>query len=131
MLGFKCDALELCQTWLAIHQLPKACEKRWCCLGCCLEVVVYTLFGGEWHMEDFEHGAMSNNDQHACVIAAVNTSRFNIGDVLECWEQVGLCSYGVKVSLSPIISLLEREMDCCCSPADANALLRLASLARV
>ena len=81
-------------------------------------------------MEDFEQGAMTNDGQHAPGIAGVNTSQFKIGDMLECWGQVGLGSYG-EVSLSPISSLPEREMDCCCLTADANALLRLANLARV
>jgi hypothetical protein len=49
-------------------------------------------------MEDFEHGAMTNNGQHACVIAAVNTSQFRIGDVLERRGHVGLCSYGQGVT---------------------------------
>ncbi len=49
-------------------------------------------------MEDLEQGAMTNDGHHAPGIAAVNTSQFKIGDVLECWEQVGLCSYGEGVT---------------------------------
>ncbi len=73
------------------------CDKRRCCFDCS-EGVAYALFGDELHMEDFEHGAMTNNGQHACVIAAVNTSQFKIGDVLERRGQVGLCSYGEGVT---------------------------------
>lgn len=56
------------------------------------------LCGGELHMEDFEQGAMTNDGQHAPGIAGVNTSQFKTGDVLECWEQVGLGEYGEGVT---------------------------------
>ena len=49
-------------------------------------------------MEDFEQGAMTNDGQHAPGIAGVNTSQFKIGDMLECWGQVGLGSYGEGVT---------------------------------
>ncbi len=49
-------------------------------------------------MENFEQGAMTDDGQHASVIAAVNTLQIKIGDELECWEQVGLCSYGEIVT---------------------------------
>ncbi len=74
------------------------CGKRCRSLGCCLKLVACTLIGGELHMEDFEQGAMSNDGQHACVVVAVNALQFKIGDELECWEQVGLCSYGEIVT---------------------------------
>ncbi len=81
-------------------------------------------------MEDFEQGAMSNDGQHACVVVAVNALQFKTNDELECWEQVGLCSYG-EIVTQPCELTAKREMDCCCLTADADALLTLANLARV
>ncbi len=49
-------------------------------------------------MENFEQGAMTDDGQHASVIAAVNTFQIKIGDVLQPWEQAGLCSYGEGVT---------------------------------
>ena len=65
-------AAEAARQGLYTHCLVISCIWRTLCTGQCLTMIN--------------------------IRAAVDTSQSKIGDVLECWEQVGLCSYGEGVT---------------------------------